>query len=101
MVLQQYRAVSDYARQDKKELSFKEGEIFEVVEKNDNGEAAAQAAPCSSACARTCVCDHTLTHPYYLLLRVQGGGLYQAMPTGRGGCRQHTWSRSTVKQQGG
>jgi hypothetical protein len=37
MVLSQYRAVSNYAKQDRKELSFKEGDIFEVVEKNDNG----------------------------------------------------------------
>eukprot|EP00045_Choanoeca_perplexa_P015594 m.198012 g.198012 ORF g.198012 m.198012 type:complete len:768 (-) comp17035_c0_seq1:2262-4565(-) len=37
MVLSQYRAVSGYTKQDRKELSFKEGDIFEVVEKNDNG----------------------------------------------------------------
>lgn len=37
MVLDQYRAVADYTKQDKKELSFKAGDIFEVIEKNDNG----------------------------------------------------------------
>ncbi|EDQ92597.1 uncharacterized protein MONBRDRAFT_17272 [Monosiga brevicollis MX1] len=37
MVLDQYRAVADYTKQDRKELSFKTGDIFEVVEKNDNG----------------------------------------------------------------
>jgi hypothetical protein len=37
MVLQQYRAIASYTKQDRKELSFQEGDIFEVVEKNDNG----------------------------------------------------------------
>lgn len=37
MVLDQYRAVSDYTKSARNELSFKAGDIFEVIEKNDNG----------------------------------------------------------------
>ena len=37
MVLERYRAAADYKKRNKNELNFKEGDIFEVVEKNDNG----------------------------------------------------------------
>ena len=37
MLLDQYRAVADYAKTNKGELSVKTGMIVEVVEKNDNG----------------------------------------------------------------
>lgn len=37
LVLDQYRAVANYKKQNKGELSFATGDLFEVVEKNDNG----------------------------------------------------------------
>ncbi|EGD82361.1 hypothetical protein PTSG_03026 [Salpingoeca rosetta] len=37
MSLEQYRAVADYRKQDKNELTFACGDVFDVVEKNDNG----------------------------------------------------------------
>ena len=51
MSLEQYRAVADYKKQDKNELTFKTGDVFDVVEKNDNGW-------CVCMRVRACVCVH-------------------------------------------
>eukprot|EP00051_Salpingoeca_urceolata_P022441 m.365161 g.365161 ORF g.365161 m.365161 type:complete len:738 (+) comp19971_c0_seq14:2102-4315(+) len=37
LILDQYRAVADYKKQEKTEVSLKTGDIIEVVDKNDNG----------------------------------------------------------------
>lgn len=38
MALEQYRAVASYTKQAKNELTFQAGDVFDVVEKTDNGE---------------------------------------------------------------
>ena len=61
MSLEQYRAVADYKKQDKNELTFKTGDVFDVVEKNDNGWCVCMRV---CACVRACVCVCTCV--YYL-----------------------------------
>lgn len=67
MVLDQYRAVSDYTKSARNELSFKAGDIFEVIEKNDNGAFFGAPPLTTIVCElrRRCLCLHPLPLPLF------------------------------------